>query len=121
MDEHAQHRRHAAEVADAIEANEDDYDQSSIHFPCGTPACVAGWSIAVAKAGVENARGASIFTCPAPLAQAGRNLGLTPEEAEIMFDSYPYGRDGEGASPAEAVAMLRRYASTHDVRWPERA
>ena len=115
-----QQRQHAREVADAIERHAGQYNQRRLQHSCGTPACVAGWSIAIAKAGRERAAATSIFTCNHPIDRAQENLGLTYEESEVMFGSHPYGGDAPDATAAEAVAMLRQYAETDEVCWPTR-
>ena len=123
MQEH--HRRHALDVANAIERHAGQYNQALVHHRCGTPGCVAGWSAAVARVGTERAATASLadgyiddgYTA---LQEARENFGLTKEEARYMFDGHPYGGLAEDATAAEAVAMLRRFAQTDELRWPAR-
>ena len=124
-----EHRRHALDVADAIEANAGLYDQYRYAHDCGTPACVAGWSVAVKAKGAEPAGGADLRALGYDAyaradeirRQAARNLGLTEEQGREMCLPNPYtGREADGvrrAEPADAVAMLRRYADTGRIVW----
>ena len=121
------HRTHAGDVADAIEANAHNYDQEVLYHLDGTPACVAGWSVAVARAGTRGAADTVLFTGVDDREDgdeefriedaAMRNLGLTVAEARIMFETAPYGTP---AKAGEAVEMLRRRGRTGEVRWPAR-
>ena len=125
------HRAHAREVADAIEAHADRYDQRGFFHGCGTPACVAGWSVAVRWKGKEGAADADLSGRP-PIRwgrhkvwvclrdEASSNLGLGARDGDAMFGTLPC-TDGDGVrrepTAAEAAAMLRRYADTGEVVW----
>ena len=111
-------RLHALAVADAIEAHADQYFQGEWgHEPCGTPACIAGWSVALQEAPDDPAMfdlgGLGGDTIPN---MAGEALGLSQEEAEAMFDGCPYYWLDPDPTAAEAAAMLRHYAATGEVR-----
>ena len=79
-------RLHALAVADAIEAHADQYFQGEWgHEPCGTPACIAGWSVALQEAPDDPAMfdlgGLGGDTIPN---MAGEALGLSQEEADAI-------------------------------------
>jgi len=126
-------RQHTLDVAKAIEQNPCLYRQDSFMHECGTPACVAGWSVAVSTHGefadVADLRFYRVdqfdrFSVRKYLGGiesiAGDNLGLTLDERTRMFDVDPYHGE-EPATAAEAIEMLRHRAATGEVRWPERS
>ena len=130
-------RQHALDVAEAIEQHAGQYDQGRwAHngvekWDCGTPACIAGWSVAVQQVGVSAAARQDVYSQislssdPIP-SQAARAFGLNPAEEELMFKCNVYGQihylqqPQPEATAAEAVAMLRHRAETGEVCWPER-
>lgn len=86
--------------------------QTSETFPdktghdCKTAACIKGWVI-------------TLF----PKVEANEALGLTERQSKALF--LPRSKTGDhwfrDASPAEAVATLRRLARTGKVQWPKAA
>ena len=129
-----EHRKHASAVADAIEAHAGRYHQGAYTHRCGTPSCVAGWSVAVKARGREGAAYVRVYESTprdedgarmGAVEAAVQNLGLRGRQAVTMFDGSPYkgdpacrrGERSAGATAADAVAMLRRYARTGRVFW----
>ena len=116
------HRQHALAVAEAIEAHGDQYDQGDwSHESCGTPSCIAGWSVAITFAPDDPAMfDLGVFGDGFIPTAAQEALGLRHRKARQMFDGDPYGMYTPEPTAAEAAAMLRNYAKTGKVRWPPR-
>ena len=106
----------AGEVAQAIEESAEQYDQELYIHPCGSPACVAGFTAWVMRGGPENLDWSyADGTCER---DATRGLQLTPQEARDMFMPRPFaGYDDPEATAGEAMEMLRRYQGTGIVQW----
>ena len=117
-----EHQRHALQVAEAIEAHAGQYHQGWYEHSCGTPACVAGWSVAVKARGLDGAAGFDVrslwLESKLITDEAARNLGLSASERPAMFSARPFvGDDTRKPTAAEAATMLRRYADTGEVVW----
>ena len=123
------------EVADAIEASgrarfegqgKYGYDQTMVLHACRTPACVAGWTVAVAGVGAAKAECCDVrkVTKFSVMEDAKELLALNEGQAADLFTCYPYYPDGgvpmKGGlfpSPADAARTLRRLAETGVVDW----
>ena len=103
----------ALEVARAIEKRPDEFDQREWYRGCGTPSCVAGWTVWIMQ-GKPNK--ITSRTGENPKREAMRGLQLLPYEADEMFEPAPLGK-GTETNPEEAVQMLRHYAGTGKVQW----
>lgn len=80
---------------------------------CGTTACIAGWAVFL-EYGINELVGAG---------HTGRKaadiLGLSDAEADAMFTPSGLGVSYHSIQPHHAVEMLRRYAKTGAVVWPD--
>lgn len=77
---------------------------------CGTACCIAGWT--VLKYGHEDQKG------DADSYIAGELLGLTPEQADMLFNPFQVAVcDWENISPKRAARTLERLAETGEVKW----
>ena len=123
------HRERARKVADAIEGLEwrsildgpgetPHFSMETINYGCGSPACIAGWTIHLFPELSDTDR--------KPTRVAADILGLTPNQRQSLF--YPdmrrhgaemeSGPEEEGYISAERAArQLRRYAKTGNVSW----
>ena len=116
------------EVADAIEqagdaepAKERDYgyNQCAYMHECGTPSCIAGWTVAVGR-GMDGT--SDLDRTPwAVVSEAVELLGLGYSAERALFCPYPYGNKPEGppdlATAKDAARTLRRLAETGKVDW----
>ena len=131
----------ARRVAARIKANSDLYDQRKYVNECGSPCCVAGWTVFEVEGNRDDwTVGARFFTrcideddevCEywsdsAVEVTAQLALGLTAGETYTMFDSNPYAaladyeEDVDPPTATEACAMLIHFADENEVKWPER-
>lgn len=102
-------RKRLLRLADYIEGQpEEEFDQSSFFHPCGTPACIAGHCSAMIGYELASINTLTIVRdkCIGYVeVVAAEFLGITKEEAEILF---------AGGAPWQtqkaAVAELRRMA-----------
>ena len=101
-------------LAEHIEClDPEEYDQTQWrHWPCHTPACIAGHAVWLAGKWhrMEDEEFPEVMSC------ARRWLGLEIPEAEELFDENPM-EWGDTPTPQEAAATLRHLAETGEVRW----
>lgn len=110
-------RERIRELADVIEklphTEIDDasgFNMGNYVHVCGTPCCIAGWTVAVAK-GWE-----TITWRVAYYDVAANHLGLTGQQAEDLFRPFSHVRL-QDVTPAHAAAVLRNLADTGVVDW----
>ena len=120
-------------VADEIAAHKAQYDQGHwVHSDpdddrsCGTPACIAGWAVALKRAEKNGGRVDEqvLYADETSVYEEARDyLGLEHADAQVLFFHNPY----EGYSnddlptPDEAVEVLLHMAGTGDAPDWERA
>lgn len=100
-------------VTDDHGFNMDDFDHV-----CGTPACIAGWAIAMRANDLSvNVRSAVDAEFDSYSGLASDYLGLSSGVGSDLY--YGPGRDVKLAdiTPAQAAATLRRLAETGKVEW----
>ena len=89
---------------------EGQYDQENWAHDCGTPACIAAWTVWLFDR--------EIYGQAAPFGKwAARLLGLTVPQGEELFMGKPYG-PYRHPTPLEAADCLRNLADTGSVVWP---
>lgn len=84
--------------------------------PCGTTACIAGWT------NVMNGNSEENWGEGNPQGTAARTLGLTERQARLLFHTvdWSYGnREIESVRTLHAVETLRHLAATGCVDWRE--
>ena len=130
-------RRLALQVADVIEEHEAEYDQTEFVHLCGTPACIAGWTMWVVLGRPGSMRDVYLKEAKVPATgkspeipaqfdwgkmskEAGKELELSMSEQDTLFHAMPYFFEQGWATAKEAAETLRSYAATGVVEWPER-
>ena len=113
-------------LADILEESK-TYNQAVTSNKCGTPACVAGHVVAWLMP--EEFRICARIARPVYIMdQAQELLELNNEQANELFEAYPYDAcwlgddyddslDTGPATAEEAAAVLRRLAETGEVDW----
>lgn len=89
---------------------------------CGTVACIAGWTDALDRSGDypddESFRHKMMSTNVGISYRAGRILGLTSTEMSTLFVPWSHPAVlSYDFSPERAIAVLRHFAKTNEVRW----
>ena len=124
-------RATAARVAVAIRNHAKLYKQSCFAHRCGTPACIAGFTVWLAAGEPEDMDLSAHYG--RPVREPGGNvtmrvndvavqqaaeaiLEVDEYEGILMFTPWPYGKEKE-TPPQAAAEMLEYYAKTGVVRW----
>lgn len=99
------------------EATTEGFDMAQWFHPCGTPACIAGWTLAL-KYGdwspklhdKRDARGVE--------ADAADYLGLEGNQsAQLFFVGYKSEKSFSEVTPQDAAKLLRHFAETGTIDW----
>ena len=94
---------HAPAEADA------GFNMARYTHPCGTPACIAGWALAMKGEPIPGSQIKVFF-------DAMEWMGLTIEAADDLF--VPGTLDTrENYTPSQAAKTLRHLAHTGEVKW----
>lgn len=116
---------HLADVLDSIPKNH-KFDMAkwfhdfipgggvdALEYDCGTPSCVAGWALYTFGDDLNY----RWVETEALSRDAGQLLGIDSEDADRLFlpDEVNY----EMITPAIAASVLREFARTGEVEWPE--
>ena len=93
------------------------FDMGAVLYPCGTPACIAGWTLAIAGASGEQQD-------PDELACEQALLGLSNVQTNLLFipdtaaARWSAGEHERGwVSPEHAARCLERLAESGEVDW----
>lgn len=124
-------------VANVIEATayttrsgSSGFNMASYIHSCGTPSCIAGWTIAL-KYATDDTTPLPAHLVNPPItedgpsrgqlisAEAAEFLGLDPEAAEDLFLGWQPPTVLEDIIPDQAVKVLRHLAETGNVSWEE--
>lgn len=90
------------------------YTQHQFCHICGTPACIAGYAVAMEMGDLNaNIRAYSLALNIHYDEIAGKYLDLTPDQRSKLF----YGAPGFNVTPEEAGIVLRNLAATGNVDW----
>jgi hypothetical protein len=99
------------------EETTEGFDMAQWFHPCGTPACIAGWTLAL-KYGdwtpaLQDKRGAGGVE-----ADAADYLGLEgTQSAQLFFVGHEAEKSLADVTPQDAAKLLRHFAETGKVDW----
>ena len=93
------------------------FHQGTWQHGCGTPACVAGHTVALFEGVDAQGRIAALKERGGAIRNRARYaLDLELEQAEALFQSEPFGR-GVHVGARDAAAAVEHLAETGKVRW----
>lgn len=92
---------------------EGKFNMTRYAFPCGSPACIAGYAAAMAQKDAEYD-----YKAERTEYAAARYLELTSKEASDLFvpEGYTF---GDGITPEGAATVLRKFVETGIVDWEQ--
>ena len=97
--------------------HEIEYDQKRYIFECGSPACIAGHAVYLAKGKKYDIEDED---CHISLI-AGNWLGINKVAKRKMFHAFYWGHYQTGSPPTkqDAINMLKNFLETGEVVWRE--
>ena len=118
-------KQRLTQIRDAIKTRPEHFDMSVYIHDCGTPGCIAGYTLAVAT-GTNNLHPVLDETHKSPETLARDFLGLDYEPANELFkpqDEHAYWKADKNFCPDEivtaghAIAVINNLITTGEVDW----